>query len=169
MRWPMRSRGFSLANRLPIRPDQAQNRGDGDSNLHRREHGLSDSRPVDRILQHIDHHAEDVGIQMAKGIEEYASRIQSIRFMLQRCWIILWMKPPDPWRYGYIHDYAVRGLSRFPDYRIWEGTNEINRLLIMRMLTQRAMKNRLPVLAAAQKVATISSLSGRKWRWMMGN
>jgi hypothetical protein len=37
--------------------------------------------------------------------------------------------------------------------RIWEGTNEINRLLIVDMLTKRAMKNRLPVLGAAQKVA----------------
>ena len=27
---------------------------------------------TDRILQRIDHHAEDVGIQMARGIEEYA-------------------------------------------------------------------------------------------------
>jgi len=34
-----------------------------------------------------------------------------------------------------------------------EGTNEINRLLIMDMLTKRAMTNRLPVLDAAEKVA----------------
>jgi hypothetical protein len=38
--------------------------------------------------------------------------------------------------------------------RIWEGTNEINRLLIMDMLTRRAMKNRLPLLGAAQRVAS---------------
>jgi hypothetical protein len=34
-----------------------------------------------------------------------------------------------------------------------EGTNEINRLLVMDMLIRRAVKNRLPILAAAQKVA----------------
>jgi hypothetical protein len=56
--------------------------------------------------------------------------------------------------YGYIHDYPVeRGYRDERINRIWEGTNEINRLLIVDMLTKRAMKNRLPVLAAAQKVA----------------
>jgi hypothetical protein len=55
--------------------------------------------------------------------------------------------------YGYIHDYPVeRGYRDERINRIWEGTNEINRLLIVDMLTKRAMKNRLPVLAAAQKV-----------------
>jgi hypothetical protein len=56
--------------------------------------------------------------------------------------------------YGYIHDYPVeRGYRDERINRIWEGTNEINRLLIVDMLTKRAMKNRLPVLGAAQKVA----------------
>jgi hypothetical protein len=56
--------------------------------------------------------------------------------------------------YGYIHDYPVeRGYRDERINRIWEGTNEINRLLIVDMLTKRAMKSRLPVLGAAQKVA----------------
>ena len=110
---------------------------------------------VDRALQKIDHHADDVGIQMAKGIEEYAiedsiNKIYSsevLDYVVDEALQI-------HGGYGYIHDYAIeRGYRDSRINRIWEGTNEINRLLIMDMLTKRAMKNRLPVLAAAQKVA----------------
>jgi alkylation response protein AidB-like acyl-CoA dehydrogenase len=56
--------------------------------------------------------------------------------------------------YGYIHEYPVeRGYRDERINRIWEGTNEINRITIVDMLVKRAMKNRLPVLDAAQKVA----------------
>jgi len=110
---------------------------------------------IDRALQKIDHHADDVGIQMAKGIEEYAiedsiNKIYSsevLDYVVDEALQI-------HGGYGYIHDYAIeRGYRDSRINRIWEGTNEINRLLIVDMLTKRAMKNRLPVLAAAQKVA----------------
>ncbi len=110
---------------------------------------------IDRALQRIDDHADDVGIQMAKGIEEYAiedsiNKIYSsevLDYVVDEALQI-------HGGYGYIHDYAIeRGYRDSRINRIWEGTNEINRLLIMDMLTKRAMKNRLPVLAAAQKVA----------------
>jgi len=110
---------------------------------------------IDRALQRIDHQAEDVGIQMAKGIEEYAiedsiNKIYSsevLDYVVDEALQI-------HGGYGYIHDYAIeRGYRDSRINRIWEGTNEINRLLIMDMLTKRAMKNRLPVLASAQKVA----------------
>jgi alkylation response protein AidB-like acyl-CoA dehydrogenase len=56
--------------------------------------------------------------------------------------------------YGYIHEYPVeRAYRDLRISRVVEGTNEINRLLIVDMLVKRAMKNRLPVLDAAQKVA----------------
>jgi len=110
---------------------------------------------VDRILQGVDHHAEDVGIQMAKGIEEYAieDSINKV-YSSEMLDYIVDEALQIHGGYGYIHDYAIeRGYRDSRINRIWEGTNEINRLLIMDMLTKRAMKNRLPVLAAAQKVA----------------
>ena len=110
---------------------------------------------VDRILQRIDYHAEDVGIQMAKGIEEYAieDSINKI-YASEMMDYVVDEALQIHGGYGYIHDYAIeRGYRDSRINRIWEGTNEINRLLIMDMLTKRAMKNRLPVLVAAQKVA----------------
>ncbi len=110
---------------------------------------------TDRIFQRIDLHAEDVGIQMAKGIEEYAIE-HSINkvYCSEMLDYIVDEAVQIHGGYGYIHDYAVeRGYRDSRINRIWEGTNEINRLVIMDMLTKRAMKNRLPVLTTAQKVA----------------
>jgi alkylation response protein AidB-like acyl-CoA dehydrogenase len=109
---------------------------------------------IDKILQQIDHRAEDVGIQMAKGIEEYAieDSINKI-YASEMLDYIVDEALQIHGGYGYVHDYAIeRGYRDSRINRIWEGTNEINRLLIMGMLTKRAMKNRLPVLAAVQKV-----------------
>jgi alkylation response protein AidB-like acyl-CoA dehydrogenase len=110
---------------------------------------------VDRILQQIDYRAEDSGVQMAKGIEEYAieDSINKI-YSSEMLDYIVDETLQIYGGYGYIHDYpAERHYRDSRINRIWEGTNEINRLLIMDMLTKRAMKNQLPILAAAQKVA----------------
>jgi hypothetical protein len=56
--------------------------------------------------------------------------------------------------YGYVHDYPMEQHYRDSRIsRIVEGTNEINRLLIVDMLMRRAMKNRLPILEAAQRAS----------------
>jgi alkylation response protein AidB-like acyl-CoA dehydrogenase len=107
------------------------------------------------ILRRIDRQAEDVGIQMARGIEEYSieDSINKI-FCSEMAGYIIDEAVQIHGGYGYIHEYPVeRGYRDERINRIWEGTNEINRLTIVDMLTKRAMKNRLPVLDAAQKVA----------------
>lgn len=110
---------------------------------------------TDEMLRPIDRHAPDVGVQMAKGIEEYAieDSINKI-FCSENAGYIVDEAVQIHGGYGYIREYPVeRGYRDERINRIWEGTNEINRLTIMDMLVKRAMKNRLPVLDAAQQVA----------------
>jgi hypothetical protein len=110
---------------------------------------------TDLILKRINRQADDVGIQMAKGIEEYSieDSINKI-FCSESAAYVVDEAVQIHGGYGYIHEYPVeRGYRDERINRIWEGTNEINRMTIVDMLTKRAMKNRLPILDAAQKVA----------------
>ncbi len=54
---------------------------------------------------------------------------------------------------GFVRDYPAEGHYRDARVnRIFEGTNEINRLLIPGMLIRRALKGTLPLIAAARKL-----------------
>ena len=109
---------------------------------------------IDQMLHQIDRHAEDSGAQMAKGIEEYAIEdsinkvytSEMLDYIVDEALQIFG-------GYGYVQDYpAERHYRDSRITRIVEGTNEINRLLIVDMLIKRAMENRVPILQAGQRV-----------------
>lgn len=70
---------------------------------------------------------------------------------------------------GFVSDYPAEGHYRDARVnRIFEGTNEINRLLVPGMLIKRALKGGLPIIAAAQKLqgellsSAVTNLFGAK-------
>jgi len=111
---------------------------------------------IEERLKDIDMTSPDAGIESSKGIEMYATECsinkvygsEMLDFVVDEALQI-------HGGYGYTKDYPIERYYRDSRInRIFEGTNEINRLLILRMLFRRAMKGKLPLIQAMKKAAS---------------
>lgn len=106
-------------------------------------------------LQGIDQSKEDAGQKTGRALREYAvecsinknSSSEMLDYVADEGVQIMG-------GYGYIQDNPVECAYRDSRInRIWEGTNEINRLLIVDTLMRSARKGELPLIEAIRKVA----------------
>lgn len=108
---------------------------------------------LDMALEGIDPTKADAGIKTGEAIRKYALECsinkvfgtEMLDFVVDECVQVFG-------GYGYIQDYPAEGAYRDSRInRIWEGTNEINRMLIVDMLMRAAMKGELPLLQVIQQ------------------
>ncbi len=109
---------------------------------------------IDAALSDVDHHAEDASRQIQKRIEEYAVECSILKVWGSEMLDTVVDHVVQIFAgYGYVEDYPAAPAYRDARInRIFEGTNEINRLIITGWLMKRAMTGQLALLPAIQRV-----------------
>lgn len=106
------------------------------------------------ILSSLDRSGSDGGMVTAKGIEEYALECSLEKVFASEVEAYVVDEAVQiHGGYGYISEYPVERLYRDARvHRIFEGTNEINRILIPTTLLRRSIKGDLPLMDAIKSL-----------------
>ena len=109
---------------------------------------------MDRALSEIDKSASDAAKQTLKAIEEYAVECSIIKVWGSEMINYVVDETVQIYAgYGFVEEYpAERAYRDARINRIFEGTNEINRLIITGFLLKRAMAGQLPLMPAIKKL-----------------
>src|SRR6476660_1232193 len=109
---------------------------------------------MDTTLSEVDKAAPDAARQTLKAIEEYAVECSIIKVWASEMLDYVVDETVQIFAgYGFVEEYpAERAYRDARINRIFEGTNEINRLIISGFLLKRAASGQLPLLAAIKKL-----------------
>ncbi len=109
---------------------------------------------IDALLEGIDLGSPDAPKQILKALEQFAVECSILKVMGTEYLHFVADEAVQIFGgYGFSSEYAVEHAYRDQRVnRIFEGTNEINRLLITEMLLKRSMKGELGLIPAAQKL-----------------
>jgi alkylation response protein AidB-like acyl-CoA dehydrogenase len=109
---------------------------------------------IDRLLEGVEQGSESAAKQILDALRQYAVECSILKVMGTEALHFVADETVQIFGgYGFSSDYEIEGGFRDQRVnRIFEGTNEINRLLITDMLMKRSMKGELGLFAAAQKL-----------------
>jgi butyryl-CoA dehydrogenase len=109
---------------------------------------------MDTRLGEIDKHSATAAQEIRKGIEEYAVECSILKVWASEMLDYTVDEVVQIYGgYGFVEEYpAERAYRDSRVNRIFEGTNEINRMIITGWLLKRAMSNQLPLMPAIKKL-----------------
>src|SRR6201997_810078 len=109
---------------------------------------------IDAALADVDAHGEGASREIQKRIEEYAVECSILKVWESEMLDMVVDHSLQIYAgYGYVEEYpAERAYRDSRINRIFEGTNEINRLIITGWLMKRALAGQLPLLPAIKKL-----------------